>query len=704
MKGVWPADLGQTMNLTLAFSLDLRAETEGIMEMAASSFYKIYVDGQFLAFGPQRAAHGYARKAEYHICARHLTVEVMSLGVRTFHSVLQQPFFACNLEAADGRTYDASDFICYRLTDRVTQVPRYSYQRGFSEVYRMREDREALYHGRYKEGALETQLVSMPVLLNARVDEPAYNLHKPVALVETGAVSIDEKAKPWRDRAHTLVGELLEGYPIDAWTEAPTDEASSFVYHPGCSTGKLQYKTYDLGRAITGFTELTVRTECAGSVWFTFDELLWEEADKGKNHVGFERNTCASVHKWSFEQVGEYRVSAFEPYTVRYARIIFTAGIDVEFTLRDYENPNPAKFRFHCDDPELHSILEAAKATLAQNSVDVLTDCPSRERAGWLSDSFFSSEAERIMTGKNQAEQTFLENYAHANCEGLPKGMIPMCYPSDVYPEKPYNLFIPNWSMWYILELYQYFRHYGYDEIVAKSKEKVMGVLEYFRGFENEFGVLEDLEGWVFIEWSAANEAAHIQGVNVPSNMLYAACLKAAGKLYSLPALKEKAELVENYLRKNAFDGRFFVDNLVRNKAGDLEQSGLLTEVCQYYAFWLDFISKEEYPDLYEELMEHLGTNREEDYLPEMGKPNVMYGQYMRIDLLMRDGKREQVLEECRKLLLPMAKRTGTLWEHNNISASCDHGFAAYSVKWLIFGLTGRDMSEMKITKTEGEI
>ena len=70
MKGVWPADLGQTMNLTLAFSLDLRAETEGILEMAASSFYKIYVDGQFLAFGPQRAAHGYARKAEYHICAR----------------------------------------------------------------------------------------------------------------------------------------------------------------------------------------------------------------------------------------------------------------------------------------------------------------------------------------------------------------------------------------------------------------------------------------------------------------------------------------------------------------------------------------------------------------------------------------------------------------------------------------------------------
>lgn len=78
---------------------------------------------------------------------------------------------------------------------------------------------------------------------------------------------------------------------------------------------------------------------------------------------------------------------------------------------------------------------------------------------------------------------------------------------------------------------------------------------------------------------------------------------------------------------------------------------------------------------------------------------NGTFNVYMRIDLLMRDGKREQVLKECRKLLLPMAKRTGTLWEHNNISASCDHGFAAYSVKWLIYGLTGRDMSEMEIAE-----
>lgn len=36
---------------------------------------------------------------------------------------------------------------------------------------------------------------------------------------------------------------------------------------------------------------------------------------------------------------------------------------------------------------------------------------------------------------------------------------------------------------------------------------------------------------------------------------------------------------------------------------------------------------------------------------------------------------------------------TGTLWEHNAVWASCGQGFAAYSIKWIIYGLTGRDVS-----------
>jgi len=144
------------------------------------------------------------------------------------------------------------------------------------------------------------------------------------------------------------------------------------------------------------------------------------------------------------------------------------------------------------------------------------------------------------------------------------------------------------------------------------------------------------------------------------------------------------------------------VDNLIRDGEGKLVQSGLLTEVCQYYAFWFNCISKEEYPELFEELMERLGTNRAEGYLPEMEKPNSMFGIYMRIDLLMRLGERKRVLDECLRIFGKMAERTGTLWENNSICASCDHGFASYAARWLVWALTGYDVLDGSLQGCEG--
>ncbi|MHB8336004.1 MAG: alpha-L-rhamnosidase-related protein [Ignavibacteriaceae bacterium] len=44
---------------------------------------------------------------------------------------------------------------------------------------------------------------------------------------------------------------------------------------------------------------------------------------------------------------------------------------------------------FSCDDDSLNEIYSAAVQTFRQNSVDIFADCPSRERGGWLCDSYF---------------------------------------------------------------------------------------------------------------------------------------------------------------------------------------------------------------------------------------------------------------------------------------------------------------------------
>lgn len=698
MKAVWGKGLSEEMNVTLAFALDLKEKKKGVLKLAGASCYKLYVDGRMAGFGPQRAAHGYARVSEYPFSGRHIVVEAESCYVPTFCWVKQKPFFACEGRTEDGNVFSSADFSCYRLNDRVQKVQRYSFQRGFAEVYRMEKDRSDLYFGEPSFAPVETEEAVLPSLLGSFVENAKLRLHFPVKIIERGRVEIDEALPVWRDRAHTMAGKELEGFTIGEWEESATDEASKFVYIPEGKGGGLSYTTYDFGRAITGFTELEIRAEKAGSVYVLFDELLWKERGRGENFVGFDRNTTSNVHKWTLEKGGVFRVSAFEPYTVRYACVVCTEGTEAKISVRDYENPHADRFRFQSSDERIDKIMEAARETFAQNAADLLTDCPSRERAGWLSDSWFSSVAERLFTGENAAEKAFLENYILAEKSGLPEGMVPMCYPADDYD----GAFIPNWAMWYIFEIAKYAKLYGRDEITEKSRKNVFGILDYFKTQENELGLLEDLESWVFVEWSAANNRSHTRGVNVPTNIEYAACLEAAGRLYGEESFVGKAAEIRSKLKELAFDGKFFVDNLVRDEEGRLKQTGLLTEVCQYYAFWFDCITPEEYPDLFEELIERLGTNRAEGYLPEIEKPNAMYGTYMRIDLLMRMGKRERVLEECFRCFGKMAERTGTLWENNDISASCDHGFASYAARWLVYALTGYDVLEGSTAAKEG--
>lgn len=75
----------------------------------------------------------------------------------------------------------------------------------------------------------------------------------------------------------------------------------------------------------------------------------------------------------------------------------------------------------------------------------------------------------------------------------------------------------------------------GDRDLIDRYKEKVYALLNYLKHQENSDGLMENLKGWVFVEWSKANELT--QDVNYPSNMLYSVTLKTAEKLYEDDAL-----------------------------------------------------------------------------------------------------------------------------------------------------------------------
>lgn len=692
-SAVWAEGQKNQMNRAFAFVLDLGKKQMGEICLSAASCYKVIADGKLMGFGPNRTAHGYARAAVYPFNAQYITVEVQSHFVPNFCWVKREPFFACVLKTERGKEYFAEDFNCFALSDRVQKVRRYSFQRGFCETYINEKDRTALYFCKPQNAfpRVKTEKAELPHLLPSETLNPALSEIFAEKVIDSGYCKTSPEIAVYVDRTETLIGTVIEGFKRGEWQDFSTDEISRITYLSGAKSGDYAYETLDFSRIVTGIVEVEIIAGNAGEVFFAFDEILSDE--KLKTIKPFRGGT-ANVFKWTVKKAGVYNLSAFEPYAFRYANVITSAGVKANVKVRAYENPEAGKMLFECDDKKIEQIMEAARHTFAHNAVDLLTDCPSRERAGWLSDSFFSSVAERVFTGDNKVERAFLQNYILADKSGHPKGMIPRCYPADYYEE---DGFIPNWSLWYILEIYKYFAQYGYDETVEKSRANVEGILNYFIDFENEFGVLEDLKGWIFVEWSAANNSDHINGINVPSNACYYASLLAAAKVYGIKGLKEKAEKVKDYLLKNAYVDGFFVDNLIRNEKGDINPTENYTETCQYYMFFFQCADKHTHKELFDKMLNEYGKS---DSSASGGNPvkkqltpsNMIYGVYMRLELLMREQKRVELLNECVRYFYDMTQKTGTLWENNTASASCDHGFASYVSRFIIYALFGFDV------------
>ena len=675
-KPVWACGLQNEMNITLRFTAS--AVPGKILRMAGSASWQVFADGKLISSGPARAGHGFRRVDEIALPSfDSLEILVAGYNVNSFYLVDEPPFLCAEILGEDGAILASTGgegFTVRRVNSRLQKVQRYSFQRPFTEVYDLSLP---------DSDPLDTEIVSAGEFLEREVPYPEYEETEFVKAISTGEFCFDELRSRLTDRALTQISDILKGYPENELDVHLSDEmctVRNVTMHQqlqptaGLKLEGMQYAILDLGAELTGYISLEIETE-GGRLYAGFDEILLD------GDVNFRRFGTCSALRWDLPK-GTYRLLSFEPYAMRYLKVIASAPVTIRrASLIRYEFPSaPLCEKPAIADPVLSKIYDAAVSTFRQNTVDVYMDCPSRERAGWLCDSFFTSRVEYALTGKTTVEKAFLENFLMPDSFAfLPKGMLPMCYPSDHNDQN----FIPNWAMWYVIELEEYIFDRGGDPSVAEwAKGKLYDLLDYFAPFENEDGLLSKLKGWVFVEWSRSNQLT--QDINYPSNMLYARMLRAMAHLYGDDALNKKADALTNVIRKKSFTGQWFCDNAVYNADGIPVESGECTESCQYYAFFTGIATPELYPDLWQTMVRDFGPERKETKLhPEIAYSNAFIGNYLRLELLWKAGLREKTIENVRGYFGFMADRTGTLWENDNPGASCNHGFASHTAIWI---------------------
>lgn len=689
---VWEVGTSKVMNRTLSFCADIAGGQTAKLTAAASCSFVLLVNGNFVAHGPARCAHGHFRVDEYDLTpyltkdTNRVTLRVVGYNVNAF-SYLNQPSFLCAEITADGQVLAATGgdgFTCYATAERVIKTQRYSFQRTFTEAYELSAgafDYEV--NPATKVPTVNTESAQAGRFIHRDMPYSDNEILLPRKVFQRGTVTYSDKESYYHARelvptdifftyheAELACASHIEVGKCDFAAPIPADEPCAVI-----DLAADSYADLDMGVNYTGLYDLTVKAEGDGTLYILFDEILCG-GHVNPHHMGASQIITVRM------KAGKYHLTCAEPYTMRYIRLVAKDTAVKVTDLKIYHIAYPATritTAFAGDDETMKLIYDAAVETFRANTVDIYMDCPSRERAGWLCDSFFTSRVERVLTGRSFVERAFLENFLMpASFEFLPEGMLPMCYPSDHND----HTFIPNWAMWYVVELGEYLARTGDRAFVDSACDRVYGLLKYFSKFENEYGLLEKLESWVFLEWSKSNELT--QDVSFASNMLYCTVLDTVAELYGDAALKSKATALRNTINEMSMtESGFYCDNAWR-RDGKLVLSGERTESCQYYAFFTDVATPETHPELWSILVNDFGYDRAEKGLyPEIWPANAFIGNYLRLDLLNRYGFMDELYDNIKGYFAYMAERTGTLWENTSDFASCNHGFASHVIYWM---------------------
>ena len=675
--------------------LRARELSEGaVLRIAAENIYRIHVNGEFALWGPAKTGNGRSTVDEVRLGGylkdgeAIITVEITGYSIDVLGTCNDEAFFSAEILDGGCVRYNTYDFEAYLFNDTIRKVSRYSWQRHFVECYRMKRDRRAFYLGDTSD---LTPVGIIDVKGNVRVERvnryPKFDTVWTDTPIEVGSITHGPIAEPYT--YIYMTDHQDNGFPLDE-IDPLVSEFQSMVFHKNDDTDALSgYRLYDLGRDLAGFIRVELRVKKAAKLYFIWDEVLQENG-----RIDPIRMHMTSISRYELAE-GDYAIESMEPYTLKYVQTMIEEG-EAEILrvgLRKYENPDAGRLQFRCADSRYETLMEAARHSFEQNAPDIFMDCPSRERAGWLCDSYFTGQAEYLFTGVNPVEKHFLDNYAHCpELPYMPEGMIPMCYPGEFMISKKHP-YIANWTLWYLLELELYLNRTHDEKIKKDSLGKVEGLLSFFARCENEYGLLENVPGWTFVEWSMANDPEFVKGINFPSSMLYSGALRAVARAYDRPELAEKADRIAATVRSmSLMENGFYCDNAVRNEAGVPVLTGNTSETCQYYAFYFGIATPETDGELFRILREEFGAFRDQAVsYPTVHKSNAFIGNILRISYFSEHGYAADALSQVVDYYLYMAERTNTLWEYITPHKSCNHGFTSLVAAFILRSVCGYD-------------
>ncbi len=148
--------------------------------------------------------------------------------------------------------------------------------------------------------------------------------------------------------------------------------------------------------------------------------------------------------------------------------------------------------RFACSNPKINRIHAIINAAISSNLQSVLTDCPHREKLGWL-------EQSHLMAGGMMFNYDLPTFYAKI-CDDMQEAQTADGLVPDIAPE--YTVFSagfrdsPEWGSAYVIDPWRVYQMYGDASLIAKHYEGMKKYVAYLGGKSKDHVVSHGLGDW----------------------------------------------------------------------------------------------------------------------------------------------------------------------------------------------------------------
>ncbi|GLX66641.1 hypothetical protein MU1_09850 [Paenibacillus glycanilyticus] len=423
------------------------------LDLTADDYYKVYVNGTFLAQGPAQSdsSHYYFNRLPIR---ERLQVGLNVIAVHVYYQGLRN------------RAYNSADYRQGLIAELWAGEKLIVRSDRTWKVKRAEENTAGIVFG------YETQFTER---LDARKAE---------------------------------VGWTTAGYDDSAWLEAdvasihdydlvpqPTPVLSVYTNKPA-SVDKLGPGHYliDFGTELTGqFTMIA-----QGAAGDEIEIRSGEELQPGDQAVRYDmRCNCHYSDRWILSG-REDRFETYDYKAFRYVEVLGPEGVmepeSFAAVVRHYPLDDNSCI-FQCSDELVAKVFDICKTGVKLGAQENFVDCPSREKGQYLGDNTVIGHSHMLISGDGLLVRKAIEEFARSSaiCPGL-MAVVPGHYMQE----------IADFSLQWPMQLLEYYRQSGDLDFLREMHPYAEGLLNHFETFEREDGLLERVEDkWNLVDWPA---------------------------------------------------------------------------------------------------------------------------------------------------------------------------------------------------------